>query len=113
MSGKWTPGPWRQTSTGGLFIGSEGSIAAHAMAMKFTLLDDEQSQANARLIATSPELAEALKELYADARELLVSATSCADREALNADDLEERGFAPDSFAKARAALAKAKGEGA
>jgi len=73
----------------------------------------EQSDANARLISASPELYEALEALLADARELLVSATSCADREALNADDLEERGFAPDSFAKARAVLAKAKGEGA
>lgn len=59
------------------------------------------------------ELAEALNALLSDARDLLVEAARTPDREAMSADELEERGFAPASFAKARAALAKAMGEGA
>ncbi|BAT19787.1 hypothetical protein [Asaia bogorensis] len=111
MSGKWTPGPWsldRDEEEGGIAI-----LDASGAQLGILHGEGEQVSDDAHLIATSPELAEALEELYADARELLVSATSCAGRQDLNADDLEERGFAPDSFAKARAVLAKAKGEGA
>ncbi|GAB6853032.1 hypothetical protein [Asaia astilbis] len=57
------------------------------------------------------ELTEALEALLSDARDLLVEAARTPGRKNLTADELEERGIAPESFAKARAALAKAMGE--
>lgn len=120
MSGKWTPGPWKAHSAL-LLVNppkteiriTDQDLCDVAIVRSDHRRTDAETSAIAHLITQSPELFDTLKELYADARELLVSATSFAGREDLTADDLEERGFAPDSFAKARAALAKAKGEGA
>lgn len=113
MSGKWTPGPWKVALTNPRRIMNSDNIIAE--------IEDDlrgpdaagQMSANARLISQSPVLFDALAELYSSARELLVEAARTPGRKDLTADELEARGFAPDSFAKARAALAKAKGEGA
>ncbi|NVN02178.1 MULTISPECIES: hypothetical protein [Asaia] len=115
MSGKWTPGPW--VPDFGEVIRIRDASGATLATVTHTHLSGKRDLtevgASARLIAAAPELAEALEALLSDAMELLKAAAWGYARQDITADDLEERGFAPESFGRARAALAKAKGEGA
>jgi len=101
MSGKWTPGPWRadlgetyracdrqnQTVAWATFVFSSAKATVRR--------ESEEVAANARLIAAAPELAEALEALVEETADMLTW------------------GCEPDVIRNARAALAKAKGEGA
>lgn len=120
MSGKWTPGPWKALVISLLSCPPKNEakvVDKDFREVAYVCRDygraDTEISATAKLMATSPELFDALADLYSDARELLVEAARRPGHEDLTADELEERGFAPASFAKARAALAKAMGEGA
>ncbi|GAB6854417.1 hypothetical protein [Asaia astilbis] len=117
MSGKWTPGSAEPIG----YIAEDvptffAKYGAAKVSTGMTTRPNPRENTPVYLRPTNAitsELAEALEALLSDARELLVEAARRPDREALTADELEERGIAPDSFAKARAALAKAMGEGA
>lgn len=102
MSGKWTPGPWRiehmgetyrvcnpdnQTVAWATFVFSSARAAVRR--------ETEVVAANARLISASPQLFDALKDLVEETADMLTW------------------GCEPDVIRNARAALAKAKGEGA
>jgi hypothetical protein len=60
-----TPGPWREYERSGLwtYIKSESGVLVGGAYHDSLLMDDlEESDANARLISSAPELLEALKE---------------------------------------------------
>ncbi|WP_336947251.1 hypothetical protein [Asaia sp. HN010] len=102
MSGKWTPGPWhchRNTSYwefGSDERGQLGDVCASAFNGDGMEPDAEEvMEANARLISSSPQLFDALKDLVDETADMLTW------------------GCEPDVIRNARAALAKAKGEGA
>tara|TARA_Y100000310_G_scaffold219808_1_gene221237 strand:- start:5051 stop:5422 length:372 start_codon:yes stop_codon:yes gene_type:complete len=60
-----TPGPWTATPNGAAFnIGREGQNH-HMIAVGMTSQPDGEHEANVRLIATAPELLEALEEILA------------------------------------------------
>ena len=94
---KHTPGPWEACDVGdyGDYDGRCRVILGDDLRIAVVLGDHDESKANARLIAASPCLLEALEEL-ADLFDGLVSGE-----------------YQPDSFTTqpARAAIAKAKGE--
>ena len=85
---RYTPGPWHTYKTGD---GTEAAIAdANGDGLAWCAIPDrEQSAANARLIATAPELLDALKEMVAG----------------------DESRFMP-GYLSAKAAIAKAEGRG-
>jgi hypothetical protein len=98
-----TPGPWSQgprTATYGKIMSedTERPCIAHVMQCTVSPLDlrpDEESLANARLIAAAPLLYEALSELLAEANE----------------DSPETGGMVLARMALAKAALALADGQ--
>ena len=98
---KHTPGPWvvepeNYDCDGGTLVRTKGKIClANVWGVMFAKTPDDESLANARLIAAAPDLLEAL-EYLAGACEL-----------ALDNDYPEGR----DPVSVARAAIAKAKGE--
>jgi hypothetical protein len=108
----WTPGPWTVDHLGKVrssVDGGKGFIADPGDGRYYNSIprDAAISLANARLIAAAPDLAEALESFAALADEIERMAT--------------ENGSSPDAWAKsvewedlckARAALAKARGEG-
>lgn len=97
MSGKWTPGPWA-TDFGEVIRIRDVSGAALA-SVTHTHLSGRRNIAeveeNARLISASPQLFDALKDLVDETADMLTW------------------GCEPDVIRNARAALAKAKEEGA
>lgn len=107
MSGeKWTAGPWRVGDAGTAVFGpkrDDGSLPQTVAVVSRAALATDENRANARLIAAAPDMAEALKE--------------CAARLEMAASDANGRGDQEDAagFARiatrARAALAKARGE--
>ena len=97
-----TPGPWsiRETETHVTVIGADNEVLFH---------DDKRLPrviADARLIATAPELLEALIDLLSEAESLRVAYS--VERENSGWDSVEEE----PCFSKARAAIAKATGGG-
>ena len=114
-----TPGPWYCDDTLDLIPG--GSIAVtnaptdapsriviaeiwkadDAFAGKAT--DEPISKANARLIAAAPELLEALKDMVSNSHDLIALAWDVAPKDV--------REWDKESLRKARAAIAKAKGD--
>ncbi|MDR6182001.1 hypothetical protein [Asaia bogorensis] len=107
MSEKWTPGPWIVGKGAGYFIKRPNARMAHLVGMtpEFSGVgaesgNDEEARANAHLMATSPELYDTL--------EMCVSALEVWQL----MQPVPNEGL--DRFVeKGRAALAKAKGEGA
>ena len=105
MSGKWTPGPWHchRNSVFWEFGSDErgqlGDVCASAFSVEgwAPVNAEEVMEANARLIAAAPELAEALEAMVERFGHDIFTMPA-EDRELLT---------------RARAALAKAKGEGA
>lgn len=103
MSGKWTPGPWHCHRNPDFWeFGSDehgqlGDVCASAFSVEgwAPVNAEEVMEANVRLIAAAPELYEALKDLVEETADMLTW------------------GCEPDVIRNARAALAKAKGEGA
>lgn len=102
MSGKWTPGPWVVGKGAGYFIKRPNARMAHLVGMTpgFSGVgaesgNDEEARANAHLMSASPQLFDALKDLVEETADMLTW------------------GCEPDVIRRARAALAKAKGEGA
>ncbi|GBQ89115.1 hypothetical protein [Asaia krungthepensis] len=102
MSGKWTPGPWVVGKGAGYFIKRPNARMAHLVGMTpgFSGVgaesgNDEEARANAHLMSASPELFDALKQMVS------LATGPCNTRDMTEALD------------RARAALAKAKGEGA
>lgn len=88
---QYTPGPWIYERTKDMFEIAPADLQGRAMwslEICATTSDDEQGEANARLIAASPDLYEALKELLGD----------------------NEWGCNRPTYLKARAAIAKAEG---
>ncbi|MDL2169592.1 hypothetical protein [Asaia sp. HumB] len=116
MSGKWAPGPWKVALTNPRWIMNRNNIIAEIEDEIRGRHAKEQMAANARLIAAAPELAEALEDLVSEfgcTLELLDRngpSLTCADGEFIHASAFYDRREALD---RARAALAKAKGEGA
>ena len=96
MEVKHTPGPWFITGSMTKYVEARipGRMIQEVAACGPTAADDgygEQQMANARLIAAAPELLEALESVL----------ENCLDSDGLAA-----------AYEKARAAIAKAKGEG-
>ena len=85
MNAKHTPGPWHTAGDQGVQIRSQRDQIAKVWTMR-----GNEWKANARLIASAPELLEALK--------------------AVLANSLDSKGLA-DAHKQARAAIAKATGE--
>ena len=85
-----TPGPWTQDEYGFVLDTNGRTVVVEGLALGSRSTD--QSRANARLIAVAPDLLEALQEII-DAAD----GTGWAQLDA--------------TFTKARAAIAKAKGE--
>lgn len=63
MSGQHTPGPWAWLSRQKVLNSAEGKILDHCPyeGMWFARYDDEEDEANARLIAAAPDHATALR----------------------------------------------------
>ena len=106
MSGKWTPGPRDKDLTGdgkriciglGMFDGPNGYDIAEVYCDDVTEETYPEAQANGRLIAAAPELAEALEEMVERFGHEIFTMWP------------EDR----DLLTRAVAVLAKAKGEGA
>jgi len=102
MTGKHTPGPWRVIPRDGKFAnavqrGREGGFEVRG-------LDNETEDADARLIAASPELLEKLARLIAAAEYLQARVV-----ETRGANCMDNLDFAID---EAKKAIAKATGEG-
>lgn len=98
--GAHTPGPWTATESGGLLFVIDAGDYDHKADTGFfvgTVTDGgkEEHAANARLIAAAPDLLEALESLVSS--EWMVTHSWGGDRDAV--------------MAKARAAIAKARGE--
>lgn len=103
---KHTPAPWKLTlinpgpSKGSVFehwrIGNEEAGNAIVAECYDWTLNKSERDANARLIAAAPELLEALEDCYSELNQLAF----------LSGDNL-----AKPTLDKARAAIAKAKGE--
>lgn len=117
---KGTPGPWRlMPFSDSLRIDSQNSIVAFGadkgnlsmVCQGGDLMSKwEEERANAQLIATAPELLEALQQLLADSESDQVT----LDAEygmARNIDEIEKNGDLPASIVMARKAIAKALGE--
>jgi hypothetical protein len=118
---KWTKGPWRvatDSNIGNLVEGPSGharfefddgyrAIATVQACGNFATLDDEEENraANLDLIATDPEIAEALAELLDASRECAEKADAPQDESDAAVDRLIEAENA------AEAVLAKARGE--
>lgn len=95
---KYTPGPWRYVGFGGTHVLARNGRCI-ADAPQPNGMDPEEGFANARLIASAPELLEALEALLESA----ISANA-----SLNwATGLNDE---PASFNQARAAISKARG---
>jgi hypothetical protein len=114
---KHTPGPW--------YVSSKNQIASEAESVKhggtIAYVDDvsahftdDESAANARLIAAAPELLEALKERSAIAEAALTAAHAGVvdlDRIFACAESILGRAIhRATSYPKVRAAIAKAEG---
>lgn len=103
MSGRWTPGPWvhayYKAEYGPLILGPNQETICECHYPEAGSANSErnydQANANACLISTSPDLFDALKEIVS------LATGPCNTRDMTEALD------------RARAALAKAKGEGA
>ena len=93
---KHTPGPW--TSQGLAIVASDRSFVCRVYPWCADPQDAECAKANARLIAAAPELLEALEETLTAGINWYETATK---------SDASELGF----VVRARAAIAKAKGE--
>jgi hypothetical protein len=115
---KWTPGPWRvdpqyphdiQAGEGDSAM-EIASVCNRDDGMDHWYPPDEQADANARLIAASPDMAEALRELLATAGDGLESASDedLRGAAALALSEMVRR--QARAFLAARAALAKAEG---
>lgn len=79
MDTKHTPGPWFTNDAGYLIVGGENFLVA-----RVTSYDDEETDANARLIAAAPQQHDALLAvLYAPGFESLDDATKNAVRAAI------------------------------
>ena len=105
---KWTPGPWQVSGVRSAFpskaakpiwVGPDGRSIAAVMFSDLTPAEFVASNADARLIAAAPDLYEAL-----------VSMLTAADAYGREVSDAERKHFS-DAWAKARAALAKARGK--
>lgn len=106
---KHTPGPWRSfsaTSAAIVIAAAQTSLATiHKNLGNPALMDrDGEGEANAALIAASPELLEALKKLASDYEE-----SSGIDRKEFEADS-QFMGRHHAGYALALAAIAKAEG---
>ncbi|MBK8246150.1 MAG: hypothetical protein IPK85_01900 [Gemmatimonadetes bacterium] len=116
MGAPWTPGPWQMVwSTSGHFmIGIADRDGVGVTDPRFNLWrgDDAEAKANARLIASAPDLAEALEPFAAI--DFFPDAPSSAEvikvRVAIEGTAYEASVTIGD-FRRARAALSKAKGE--
>jgi hypothetical protein len=100
---KHTPAPWNMSRRGNYSHQINGdkwdALATVSTRMFGDDVDDVEGMANARLIASAPELLEALKELYAVVKEyedLVCGEAPSTHRNAVN---------------KARQAIAKAEGK--
>lgn len=93
---KWTNGPWKHYPEDNIIV-SNGRMILEWQARSLAVSVAERD-ANARLIAAAPDLAEAC--------ELIVGAEILS-----KTDDLQGMLMYADGIGKARAALAKARGE--
>lgn len=105
---KWTPGPW--TNSDGLVNGIEtragfGPSNRTSLdifdAAEWPLSLDQEAQANAHLIAAAPELYEALE----------LAIFCMVANEKIKNPEWDERATPTSAIGKARAILAKARGE--
>lgn len=92
MSGKHTPGPWVKDRHGQLRSPQGKQVGVWDAGIAW-VQRDEESEANARLIAAAPDLLEALKQ--------------AVDREEYGKEEGDE---VPQWLLDARAAIAKAEG---
>ncbi len=101
MNATHTAGPWTLQN---LFVTSSLGIVICEVWDNVSALHDntDEIDANARLIAASPELLEVLEGLLATAE-----AVDCSNKNQYGRD---AAGFAPELFAKAHAVINKAKG---
>ena len=101
---KHTPGPWYFTEWG--INGEEANVRAKILggSLHIAIVNTSNSQADARLIAAAPEMAEKIELLEAEKKELL------AALEAARLWAVECYGSLP-WLESAEAAIAKAKGE--
>lgn len=101
---EFTPGPWFEHKEGfsNVYVEAElgDGLIQEVAACGPTLAGSEQQDANARLIASSPELLDALQELFADYKQL-------ADSGDAGNWSLEDT----DAGKKAMAAISKAMGK--
>jgi hypothetical protein len=97
---KWTPGPWQMSPYNYTEVLMAEGIGAECYYVKNE--DEEQSQANAKLIAAAPELYEAADALSRLFNELLfdMSKVTQGEQDAMKA-----------AWERLDAALAKARGE--
>ena len=107
MSGQHTPGPWTVHHLNFTKVTNhKGGLIAHCNSRFWSELDEPNSdyaRANARLIAASPRLLEALEALVGH----------CVEQERLITEELYRVAYCGESMplCDARAAIAKARGE--
>lgn len=120
MSTKHTPGPWKTEDRRYLITDApdEGSIGVYAGG--FWIADvhgahvgpksRDEADANARLIAAAPELLEALEALLQNAENKAVYISILEYKECFDSEGNAIAEYSPE-MDKARAAIAKAKGQ--